>query len=464
MKKCKKLLTTLLFSLSFLFLQAWQLDDIQLNKIKAQVDKDLQISGAPGAVIAVVQNGNLLLQEAIGLSNSKTKDSVSKATLFLTASVTKSVTTAALLTVCHHQGIDMQTKVKEFLPDLPKDIGNLSLHQILSQSSGILDHWPTRKKFMNNGIDYFQRYGDVLVNKSLQGVFSYTNFGHALAGLILSKLLETSFEQAMDSIILNPLNMSATTYNIDSARLHDYSAAHKNGKKVKHVYTYPLIRPSASMFSNVADLAKFATCLMNEGRYKNQQVIPKEVIMQMSTGYTPLGTGHNYFGYPNSYYNYSLISFQYKGISFVGHPGESTTQNTLFAMAKDHNTAFIIMSNTGFYPFIETFELLVESFLPTEHASQKRDSTETGLSDYTGTYYTPDIFGSKTNTVEIFQRNNDLLLQLDEEMILSLKWLSEDRFCYETEQFKFPVELIFYRDEMGQVQWLNHFWKTAVKM
>lgn len=453
----------LFFSLHILTLHAWQLEQEQISKIKTQVREDMKNSGAPGAVIGVVKNGELVLHETFGLANSKTKDSVSPATLFLTASVTKSVTTAALLSVCHKKGIGVQTKVEEILPNLPKEVGRLSLHQILSQSSGILDHWPTRKKFMNSGYEYFEHYGDNLVNESLQGIFSYTNFGHALAGMILSELTHSSFERAIDSIVLTPLEMSATTYDIDSASLTDHSAAHKNGKTVKHIYTYPLIRPSASMFSNIIDLRKFAVCLLNDGKYKGKQIFPKEVITQMFTGYIPLGTGHNYFGYPKSKYNYSLISFQYKGIDFVGHPGESTSQNTLFAMTKDDNTSFIIMSNTGFYPFIKTFELLADTFLPTKNNSQNKNQTEPAFTEYAGTFYTPDIFGNKTNTMEVFEKKDGLFLQLNADSIHRLKWLSEDRFSYQSEQFKFPVELIFYRNENGEVQWMNHFWKTAVK-
>ena len=98
----------------------------------------------------------------------------------------------------------METPVGNILDSLPSEIADLTIHQILSQSSGILDHKPTRKKFKNDPLAYFSHYGNKLFSKDLEGVFSYTNYGHVLAGMLISKISGSSFEAAVRERIFNP--------------------------------------------------------------------------------------------------------------------------------------------------------------------------------------------------------------------------------------------------------------------
>jgi CubicO group peptidase (beta-lactamase class C family) len=437
------------------------------KKIDSTVQLDMELSTAPGAMVLVKRDGVKLFEKAYGLRNARSREPVTPSTLFLTASVTKTITTAALLTVCSRKDISTDTPIGEILTDLPDEIAELSLDQILSQSSGILDHWPTRKKWKNDPKAYFTHFGNRLLSHELQGVFSYTNFGHVLAGMALAELHGKPFETSVREILLLPLGMDHTTYQVTEEKWMNHAAAHDNGKVVRHEYTFPMIQSSASMFSTAEDLTRFASCLMNQGEFQGIQVIPEEVIRMMPGKYTPVGVLHNYFGYPGSYYGYGLMSFDYKNISFVGHPGETTTQNLLFAMAPDQKTSFVIMSNTGLYPFINTFETLCRAFLEID-SSQKAGVKENHTlqfdpKEYTGTFYVPSISSDRSQAIKVYRKNGNLFLSLSEEENYRLTWLGKDLFSYSSPRFKFKVEVRFFRDDTGYVRYLNHYWKTAVK-
>jgi CubicO group peptidase (beta-lactamase class C family) len=438
--------------------------------IDSMVLADMKEAQAPGAMILVSRDGTSLFEKPYGIRSSKTKEPVTSSTLFLTASVTKTITTTTLLTLCHEKGISTETQVGEILDSLPSEIAALSLHQILSQSSGLLDHKPTRKKWKNDAKAYFSHYGNKLVTKSLEGVFSYTNYGHVLAGMLITEISGSPFEETVHKRIFEPLEMSQSTYSVIDEKWSNHSAAHRGGKAVKHGYTFPMIKSSASLFCSAGDLSRFASCFMNQGQYKGVQVIPKEVIQLMSGLYTPVGVLHNYFGYPGSHYGYGLMSFQFQGRSLIGHPGETTTQNLLFAMSPATKTSFVLMSNAGTYPFIRTFELLAETFLePGETVLSSEDETEKTLTKeriqaFKGQYFTPDISGDRKSDIEVYIRGNLLYLQLSEDETHSLTWIQDDLFKYDSPQLKFPVEVRFYRDAKGQVEYLNHYWRTSVKI
>lgn len=451
-----------LFVTSTLFSQ--NIEQRSIHEIEQVVQNDMQISNAPGAAIAFIKNGKIAYQKAFGISNAKTKTPVNTSTLFLTASVTKVITTTALLIACEKNNISVNTPVGKIVSNLSPKLSRLTIHQILSQSSGILDHWPTRKKFKNDLLEYYTRYGDKLVCEELESVFSYTNFGHALAGLILMKLNESTFQEAIDALVFKPLNMNSSTFDINIAKLNNYSTGHKNGKVSAHKLIYPLVQPSASLFSNINDLARFAICFMNNGVIDNKQVISKKVIEQMSGNYTEIGVLNVYFGYPNSFYNYGLIGFNFRGIDFIGHPGESASQNILFAMAPDHNSAFILLSNTGYYPFINSFEKMVETLLPFQEGSEPSTPFINNFNKFTGKYYTPNIHRTKEDIIEIEKRGKDLYIRLSEEEIYPLTISGNTTFTYTNPNYKFSMEIKFYPDDKGDIKYLNHFWRTLIKI
>ena len=439
------------------------------RNIDSMVRADMETARAPGAMILVVRDGSPLFEAAYGIRNARTKEAVTSSTLFLTASVTKTITTATLLTLCHERGISTDTPVGTILDSLPSEIAALTIHRILSQSSGILDHKPTRKKLKNDPKAYFSRYGNKLFSKDLEGVFSYTNYGHVLAGLLIEEIGGSTFQATVQKRIFDPLEMTRSTYSVLDEKWSNHAAAHRAGKMVRHGYTFPMIKSSASLFCTAEDLAKFASCFMNKGQHLGKTVIPEEVIQKMSGLYTPVGVLHNYFGYPGSHYGYGLMSFDYGGKSLVGHPGETTTQNLLFAMSPDTKTSFVLMSNAGTFPFIRTFELLAQTFLDSkeipENDKEKGQSISTEkLRDYEGAYFTPDISGDRRADIEVYAKGNQLYLQLSEEDAHKLTWIEEDLFQYDSPQLKFPLEVIFYRDDNGEVRYLNHYWRTSVKI
>jgi len=464
--KASKYIYMILFG-CFLFsivpLRGQKVNKFNFEAIDLAVQKDFSVSGALGAMIACIQNGKIVYQKPFGISSKKTKVLVNTETLFLTASVTKIITTTALLLACEKQGIAVNTPIGNILEYLSPELASITIHEILSMSSGIIDYLPTKMRYKEDVEAYFEKYGDKLVSKDLQGVFSYTNIGHVLAGSLLASITESTFFEAVQKLIFDPIMMKSTTYYESVAGLKYVTAGHIKGSRVDHELIYPFIQPAASMFSNAHDLSQFAICFMNDGIIDDRQVISKSVIKKMSTSYTPLGVLHQYLGYPNSYYNYGMIGFDFKGIHFIGHPGESGSQNILFVMAPNYQTTFILMSNTGSYPFIETFEKMVETFLPTQNDTAKKYQVEAELKKYVGEYYKPNIQGNKQDVTEIRNRGKKLFIQLDEENIYPLVPNGKDGFTYKNPMLKFPMEISFYLNNDGRVKYLNHYWKTSIK-
>lgn len=464
--KTSKLVIRILSSCFVLFVHltsAQNIDQTSILALEKVIQNDLKLSKAPGALVAFARGGEFVYQKPFGFRDKRKKELVTEQTLFLTASLTKTFTTVALLTLCEEKGIEMQAPIGSILDYLSPKLGALTVHEILSMSSGIIDYLPTRKKDRENARAYFERYGDRLVAEKLQPVFSYTNIGHVLAGELIVELSGMPFLEAIQKMIFDPLHMENSTFLESEAQLKGYSLAYEKGSKVSHKLVYPFIRSAASMFSNIKDLLLFADCFMNHGKVKDQQIISENVIKKMATSYTPIGVLRQYLGFPDSAYNYGLVGFNLQGIHFLGHPGETGSQNTIFVMAPKYKAAFILMSNAGAYPFIDSFEKMLMTFLPVKMDTEK-DEVNSDLNALVGKYYRPNILGNESDRIAIRIIHEKLYIDLGEENRYPLTPNGKNRFTYESPTIAWPMEIRFYKDSNGAVEYMNHAWRTFIKM
>ena len=95
---------------------------------------------------------------------------------------------------------------------------------------------------------------------------------------------------------------------------------------------------------------------------------------------------------------------------------------------------------------------------------EREKPSETAIKAYTGRYFTPDITGDRRADIEVYSRGDNLYLELSEEDVHKLEWIEGDLFRYESPQLKFPLEVLFYRDDKQTVRYLNHYWRTSVKI
>ena len=93
---------------------------------------------------------------------------------------------------------------------------------------------------------------------SAWGLFSYSNAGYWLAGTLAAQAAGTSFEQAIQSRILEPLDLAATGYDEPAAPARGHVQEGETGHGPLPVDSYaPERRPSGGLWSTVGDLLTF---------------------------------------------------------------------------------------------------------------------------------------------------------------------------------------------------------------
>jgi len=93
----------------------------------------------PGAQIAVVRHGRLILSEAFGFANLEHRVAVTQDTVFPINSATKSFTGVAAMQLVEAGKLDLDAPVARYLQDLPSAWRNVRVRQLLDHTSGLPD-------------------------------------------------------------------------------------------------------------------------------------------------------------------------------------------------------------------------------------------------------------------------------------------------------------------------------------
>lgn len=115
-------------------------------------------------------------------------------------------------------------------------------------------------------------------------MITYGNWGSAVLGAALEELTGEPFVEVMEEHLLDPARMDSTTYRqplpqeLAGYRAPDYLQL---GERLRPIQpTWAQLAPAAGMHSTVADMARLATLLLNDGRLDDRRILSQEVVQR----------------------------------------------------------------------------------------------------------------------------------------------------------------------------------------
>lgn len=176
--------------------------------VRAQMEK-LRM---PGLALAVVQNGKVVKQQAYGLANVELEVPVQTETVFLIASITKTFTATAILTLVEEGRITLEDSVTKFLPDLPASWAPVTIRHCLAHTSGLPDAVDADGNLIADARSDLLRE---LAAKPIEmpgerAVYNQTGF--VLLGMIIEEVSGLEFKDFIASRLLRPLGLRNTSF------------------------------------------------------------------------------------------------------------------------------------------------------------------------------------------------------------------------------------------------------------
>lgn len=190
--------------------------------------------GTPGAAAGVLAGGKFHVA-AHGVTNVEHPLPVTGDTLFQVGSITKTVTSAAVMLLVEERRLSLDDPLAKHLPDLATLIGAdleaVTLEQILSHQSGVDgDHLLVTRE-----TDDLAVLADARRLFPPGTGFSYCNAGFSLAGAVIEAVAGRGYEEFVRDRLLRPVGMHTATFRADQAITHRVAAPHWVAEGTAHV-------------------------------------------------------------------------------------------------------------------------------------------------------------------------------------------------------------------------------------
>jgi D-alanyl-D-alanine carboxypeptidase len=238
--------------------------------LDAYVERTMAAHKLPGASIAVVKDGQVVVAKGYGLSNVEASTKATENTVYQLASVTKQFTAAATLMLVEDGKLSLDAKVAELVPGLPAAWSPVTVRHLLSHTSGIKSYTdvfgaqktPDDKVFTKDEI--IALVADAPLQFTPGERFAYCNTGYYLLGLVIEKASGKKYGDFLAERIFTPLGMTSTGLD-DYAdarpqRARGYNAGDGGSEPAPHTHPSQPFAAGA-LVSTVVDMAKWDAAL-----------------------------------------------------------------------------------------------------------------------------------------------------------------------------------------------------------
>ncbi len=291
MQKARKLLPALLVTLTVVLL----FGSPRLAAGQSRLDRDsvsefadsyfenaLRLSGAPGAVVAVVQGDEVILLRGYGVSDIETgRPTDPRRTAYRLGSITKPLTAIAVLQLAEEGRFDLDDFVRPLLGSLAfPGSETLTVRQLLTHRGG-LDSDPTGSLTTKGTADVdLEATRRRLQRVQSPGVPAYDILGFGVLGLLVSQMDGLSFADALERRIFDPLGMTRTFAGLGRSQAAEVARCHiSEGPGTARIcpeqQLVPAFQGSGSVASTAQDMTRLMRALLGGGELDGQRILSR---------------------------------------------------------------------------------------------------------------------------------------------------------------------------------------------
>jgi CubicO group peptidase (beta-lactamase class C family) len=167
---------------------------------------------------------------------------------------------------------------------------------------------------------------------------NYANLGFGLLGLLVERLSGENFASYCHDHIFLPLEMYNTSFTLEGlnatqlARPYDYY----QGAYIPYMHYTLLDYPAGGLRTTVIDLSHFLIAQMNQGRYKDVQLLTPETVEMMHTAQYQNHTGYTFN------YGFGFQIWADASGNQIGHTGGLYGVSTIMAYREGQDIGIIM--------------------------------------------------------------------------------------------------------------------------
>lgn len=343
-----------------------------LNQNNQQISSDflldtyiqmlMRLAHKPSITTCIINKDNVVWSHAYGYYDIENKKKATTQTLYLQASVSKTVTATALMQLYEQGLFDLDDDVNKYLPftlrnpnypDIP-----ITIKMILSHRSSLADdnlYWialsylpgdpdvegfpyPWLKEYLTPG---GSAYSSSTWSTAKPGEeYYYANIGFSIIAYLVEILSHQNFDDYCKEYIFKPLQMNTTGFRLRDHNIDDIAVPYefKNGGYFRHPqYGIDVLYPAITLRTSIEEYSHFIIAHMNGGVWHGVRILKESTVELMHAAHFS----------PNDKYNYGL-GWQVTNKLFqktYGHSGGYVGVHNIVTIFPDKNIGVILFSN-----------------------------------------------------------------------------------------------------------------------
>jgi methyl acetate hydrolase len=265
--------------------------------LKAAVDK----GAIPGVVALVVGKDGVLFHEAAGKQSVARNVAMVKDTIFNIASMTKPITSVAIMQLVDEGKLRVDDEVAKYLPQF-KD--PLVLTKV--NADGTYETRPAKRQItIRHLLTHTSGIGYTFASQSVATIQQKTGLSEMqmpllfdpgeswaygastrVLGMVVEKLSGQRIDAYLEAKVFKPLGMHDTTYSVPESKYPRVVAvnARVNGKWVERPVVTPIpasIQGDGGLYSTAADYGTFLQMLLNHGKLGTTRILSERLAKSM---------------------------------------------------------------------------------------------------------------------------------------------------------------------------------------
>lgn len=243
------------------------------------IAKEWLARGIPGFNVAVAIDGKIVYSEGFGYADIEQRVPAWQITKFRIGSVSKPLTSAALMKLVEQGKIELDAPIQKYVPSFP-DKGAVITPRMLAGHLGGIRHYKDgevdNQKHYDNVLDGLERFKDDPLVVPPGTKFSYSSYGYNLLSAVIQGAAGKPFLEFEQEQVFNPLGLLNTVADqpadIIPQRARFYSGAKgrppKNSMYVDNSYKWA----GGGFISTSEDLVRFGSALLQPGYLKAESL------------------------------------------------------------------------------------------------------------------------------------------------------------------------------------------------
>ena len=222
--------------------------DIVLGNLGSSIDNIMRKNASNGfsGYLLVVRDSEIIYAKGFGFSNQETEILINHNTVFDIGSLSKQITAAAILKLEMEGLLSVNSVLIDFFDDIPEDKQNISIHQLLTHTSGLSFALggAYEKISKENMLD--KAFSSEL--RSVPGEeYHYSHLGYNILAAVIEEIIDVDYETYLSKKLFRPAGMKHTGYVIpdwDNGQIsHGYNREIINGNSIINDWGKPVDYP-----------------------------------------------------------------------------------------------------------------------------------------------------------------------------------------------------------------------------